>query len=131
MSYDNIHQGLKTVGGKQCYFRSSWEWRMAKILEHWKHIGLCWDWEHEPDSYPLIAKKGEHKRYLPDFKIWTSDNTYYYIEIKGKFPAKDKRRLANFHKQYPDPIVELIREKKYKQLLEQYKKAIPDLMDDF
>lgn len=125
-SYDNVHQGWATVGGQTCWFRSKWEFNIAHILEHWKQTAKCWNWQHEPDIHYLHGvKKGEHKQYIPDFKIWTSNESFYYMEIKGKYPAKDKRRMENFKKQYPQYLVEVIREKKYKELLEQYKKFVP------
>ncbi len=79
--------------GKTCTFRSGWEENFAYYLKWMKDRGEIKDWEYEPER--IVWMGGS---YLPDFKVWRNDGSYYFAEIKGhpqgirKFKRAQKER---------------------------------------
>ena len=65
--------------GKTYYTRSGWELNFMFYLEWMKGRGEIKDWEYEPER--IVWMGGS---YLPDFKVWRNDGTYYFCEVKGK-----------------------------------------------
>lgn len=62
-------------------------------------------WEYEPVAFPLglTTKTGRTKVYTPDFRIISSSGDFF-LEIKPGFlpQARDKAKLKNFKKVYPN-----------------------------
>lgn len=82
--------------------RSSWEIAYAGWLDRW---GISWEYEPRIDL-------GDGIRYYPDFLL--ADGRY--IEIKGYFSPKAKRKIELFKERYPDFTLEILREAELKQL---------------
>lgn len=83
----------RRVKYKGCTFRSTYELRFAQALDR-----LGWEWSYEPKRF--LLSEGS---YLPDFFVPEMEA---YIEIKGWFDERGKRRVRMFRDEYPDlPLV--------------------------
>lgn len=63
------------------------------------------EWEYEPDSIlwqPAVAK------YIPDFKLYRPDGSFFYIETKGYFTASERMRFLTLKKQHPELDIRLV-----------------------
>lgn len=69
------YNGLKVQG--------SYELRTCQILDIWKKYNVIKDWEYTKDSIQYIGVDGKLHTYLLDFKVYTNQNFFYYIEVKG------------------------------------------------
>ena len=78
---------------KNINFRSSWEVNFAK----WLDLSNI-KWEYESKQFEFIFKNNK-TTYTPDFYLPEFD---CYIEIKGWFPKKAKRRLKIFQKLFKE-----------------------------
>lgn len=70
-------------------FRSNWELNFAFYLEWMKKRKEIKDWEYEPER--LFWMGGS---YLPDFKVYKNDGSYYFAEVKGKTQGINKFKRA-------------------------------------
>ena len=75
--------------GKVYTFRSGWEENFAYYLDRMKRRKEIKDWEYEPER--IVWMGGS---YLPDFKVWRNDGSYYFCEIKGKMQGIRKFKRA-------------------------------------
>ena len=98
----------KTTHGKRIYYkgicmRSSWEVKFAYFLD-------CSNikWKYEPKRFYM-----NNYTYLPDFYL---PEFNCYIEIKGWFPKKSKKRFDTFKRKYPKLNIKLLMYKKLKEL---------------
>ena len=112
--FENIQRGEYQVGERLLYFRSKWEANYALYLEWLKEQGEIKDWEYEPQpSFEFPIKHGT-TRYLPDFKITRSDDTFYLAEVKGFKQGMVKiRRMAKY---FPKIKIEVVDSKAYNEL---------------
>ncbi len=107
-------------GDKIYTFRSGWEENYAYYLEWLKKQKQIKDWIYEPlPRYEFIVKEGNYQRalslgYLPDFKVWNNDGTWYLAEIKGK--KQGVRKLQRMKRFYPDIKIEIVDGKVYREL---------------
>jgi hypothetical protein len=95
-SYKN---GKKVGGGTTKWYRyknirvqGTYELRTCKILDKWKKFGKIKDWEYTNDRYQYIDVNGKERTYLLDFKIFTNENTFYYVETKGYSIENDQHK---------------------------------------
>lgn len=95
--------------GKVYTYRSGWELNFSFYLEWMKKNKEIKDWEYEPER--LLWMGGS---YLPDFKVWRNDGTYYFCEIKGKMQGINKFKRAK--KENPKIKFELWDSVAYKEL---------------
>lgn len=114
--YTKIKQGRRVDLGDQ-FFRSAWEANFARYLNFLQTNGDIFKWEYEPDTFWFEAIKRGTRSYLPDFKVWDSEesNPYYY-EVKGWMDAKSKTKLKRMAKYYPDVKIILFGQKDYNSL---------------
>jgi len=80
--------------GKQYKFHSSWELKFAEYLDR---DGI--KWESGVDKFYYIDDENIRRCYWPDFYLGDSD---LYIEIKGYFRKKDKRKMEIIQNFYSD-----------------------------
>jgi hypothetical protein len=116
--------GKRIIGGFEKYYRSSWEANYARVLEFLKLNGFILKWEHEPDTFWFENIKRGVRSYTPDFKIWLTDTTYYYVEIKGWMDQKSLTKLKRFEKYYPENYLVLLRAKELKELKKKYSSVV-------
>ncbi len=93
------------VGGREIYFRSTWELHYAHFLQMLQEKGIIAMWEHEPETFWFENIKRGVRSYLPDFRVWNLDGTHYWVEVKGYMDSKSKTKIKRFKKYYPqEPI---------------------------
>ncbi len=122
--YSRTKKGRREDLG-EIYFRSSWEANYARYLNILVKNKTIVKWEFEPDTFVFFNVVRGPKSYLPDFKVWLSDTTFEYHEIKGWMDAKSKSKLKKMAKYYPAISLILIDSKTYKAIEKQYKSSIP------
>jgi len=83
--------------GNKIWLRSSYEFRVASILEE---LGISW--KCEPYAFPLDSLHTSYRPdiYLPDSNIW--------IEVKGYLSWSSKQKLIEFNKIYPNEKLLLV-----------------------
>ena len=99
--------GWKTVGGRRCFFRSSWELEYARHLESLKQAGEILNWEFEPKTFPLDL--GEtFSAYAPDFLVQITSTQHEWREVKGWMDSRSTQKLAAMAEQHPEQRVVII-----------------------
>ena len=118
----------KTKGGMRedlgLYFRSSWEANIARYFNLLVKHGKILKWEYEAERFDFLQIKRGCRSYCPDFRITRTDGGTYYVEVKGWMDAKSKTRLDRMKRYYPQVEIELIDEKRYKEI-RKWAKIIP------
>lgn len=114
-------------GGKRndlgFYVRSKWEANYARYLKWLENIGEIARWEYEPDTFEFPIRRGT-KFYTPDFKVFDSDGTYEYHEVKGWMNQRSKTQLKRMTKYYPDERVIVIDSDAYYALAKDVKRLV-------
>lgn len=101
------------------YVRSRWEANVARILNLLRESGEVEYWEYEPYTFEYPVKKG-NKWYTPDFRVFFTDGSYMWIEVKGWMDKNSEVKLKRFARYYPDEPLWLIDSKYYKKLEKEY-----------
>lgn len=114
------------LGGKRCYFRSTWEVKYARYLEWMKSRGEILDWEFEPHTFWFDNIKRGCRSYLPDFRVTFHDGTHQWHEVKGWMTAKSKTKLKRMKKYYPLEQVVVLSKPWFKEANLKLSKVIPD-----
>lgn len=120
--YDNINRGTYSVGGREYYFRSGWEYKYACYLDFLKKQKQIADWKYEPRFFDFPIAHGV-TRYLPDFQVFNNDGTNEFHEVKGHMDSKSKTKLKRMAKYYPEVKLVLI-EADFMKSLKQYEKLL-------
>jgi hypothetical protein len=124
--YSRTHSGKRSDLNDQ-FFRSGWEANFARYLNFLLKNGDISKWEYEPDRFEFTAIKRGTRSYLPDFKVWaTEDAEPYYVEIKGWMDAKSKTKLKRMAKYYPDVKIIVFGKKEYNSLKKKLSAIIPN-----
>lgn len=116
-------------GGKRedldgLYVRSSWEANYARYLNWLKGNGEILKWEYEPETFEFhVIKKGT-RYYTPDFKIFNTDGSIEYHEVKGYMDKRSKTKLNRMSKYYPNIDVKIINEQIYRSISNTMKNII-------
>lgn len=110
-----------TRGGKRAdlnnqYFRSAWEANFARYLNFLQEQGAIDHWEYEPDEYEFHAIKRGVRFYIPDFKVFESDGSYVYYEVKGWMDSTSATKLKRMAKYYPEERIILIERDEYRAI---------------
>ena len=74
--------------------QGSYEYRACLILDNWKSNGKIKDWEYTNDRIQYVGLDGKPHNYLLDFKVFTYDGGFYYIETKGYKKDVDELKWA-------------------------------------
>lgn len=104
------------IGGKEYWFRSSWEVVYARYLQfllNKKEIAL---WEYEVDTFWFEKIRRGIRSYKPDFKITNLDASIEYHEVKGWMDKKSATKLKRMAKYYPEIKMVLIDKDVYKSI---------------
>lgn len=109
----------KGIGGTRSdighYVRSRWE---ANICRYFNYLYIPYGYE--TDTF--LLQDGEKLiHYTPDFRIGPK-----YIEVKGWWDERSKKKKRLMLEQYPQILVEYIDESRYTQLEREYKMIIPN-----
>jgi len=120
-------KGWAEIGGKRCYYRSTWERSVARILQYMKEQGDIYDWQYEPVTFWFEKIRRGVTNYKPDFRVIVDKTKTYFIEVKGRMDQKSRTKLNRMKKYYPRIEVRLIDKKKYKQLMKAFSEVIGGL----
>ena len=117
----NLYRGWNPAGGIRKdlghYVRSKWEANVARVLIY----------ENEPYEFEKHQfKLDDGSVYIPDFYLPYQD---FYIEVKGYWWEKGRRKFLNFKKQYPNINLVVLDENLYIYLKNMYRKIIPNWED--
>lgn len=99
-------QGHRFIGGKDRFFRSSWEYNYALYLQYLKDNQKIKEWYYESEIFYFKESKNNCYAYKPDFKIINNDNSFYFIEVKGWMDSASKNKIENMKIFYPE--IELV-----------------------
>lgn len=69
--------------------QGTYELRTCQILDIWKSYNIIKDWEYTKDRVEYIGEDGKNHNYLLDFKVFTNEGFFYYIEVKGYEHSND------------------------------------------
>ena len=97
------------------FFRSSWEANYARYLNLLIKQGCILRWEYEPDEFEFIKIKRGNRYYKPDFKVFYSDGSYEYHEVKGYYDKTSLTKLKRFRKYFPHLSLIMIDSEWFKQ----------------
>lgn len=93
---NHYKEGKQVSGGRTKWFdyknirvQGTYELRTCKILDFWKEQNIILDWEYTNDRFTYSTKEGAESTYLLDFKVFTTDGNFYYLEIKGYIREND------------------------------------------
>lgn len=114
--YKNIKSGYYNINGKEYFFRSRWEANYSLYLDYLKNNNQIKEWEYEKDVFVFEAIKFGTRSYRPDFKIYNSDGSFEYHEVKGYMDAKSKTKLNRMRIYHPNIKLILIDKKAYKEI---------------
>lgn len=98
-------QGWAEVGGKRCFFRSTWELRFAGYLETLKKGGFYSDWSYEPETFWFDGVRRGTTNYTPDFKVTFPDGHAEFYEVKGWMDARSKTKIKRMAKYHPTVVL--------------------------
>lgn len=124
--YTNVRSGRRADLGDR-FFRSAWEANFARYLNFLQENGDIHHWDYEPDTFWFEAIKRGTRSYMPDFKVWDSEESEpYYYEVKGWMDAKSKTKLKRMAKYYPEIKIILFGKKEYTSLRKTLAAVIPN-----
>lgn len=114
--YSRAQHGWGTVGGKRCYFRSSWERMYARYLEFLKGQKQITEWLYEPDVFWFEEIRRGVRSYKPDFKVINTNGSVEYHEVKGHMDAKSRTKIRRMAKYYPEVKLIVIGPEEYREV---------------
>lgn len=105
----NSKPSWAVVNGIRSYYRSKMELRYARYLENLVKIKAIKDFKHEPQTFWFTEIKRGVRSYLPDFKVINTDNSHYWVEVKGYMDAKSLTKIKRFKKYYPQEKIIVVK----------------------
>lgn len=118
-------KGWFTFGdSKRYYLKSKWEVKYAYYLEYLKKIKYIKDWMYEPDTFWFEKIKRGVRSYTPDFKIFNTDESFEYIEVKGYWDEKSLTKLKRMRIYHPNIKINKVDIEFFKIANEKYKNNI-------
>lgn len=114
--YGNIKRGWFDIGGKDMFFRSTWEANYAIYLNFLIKHGEIREWSYEADTFIFDKIQFGTRSYKPDFKIVNNDNTIEYHEVKGRMDTKSLTKFKRMGKYYPTIKIVIIDGTSYRKL---------------
>lgn len=97
-----------TVGGKECHFRSTFEFKWALYLDFLVNAKEIIGWTYEEDLFIFHGEVTAPIQYRPDFKVTEKDGTVVYQETKGYHDGQTNTKLRRMASHYPDTIFDLV-----------------------
>ena len=122
--YGNIARGWFDINGRKMFFRSKWEANYALYLDFLVNKKKIAKWEYESDVFVFEKIKFGTRSYRPDFKIYNTDSTIEYHEIKGWMDKKSATQIKRMRKYFPDIYLRVIMAAEYLKLSKQFKAFI-------
>lgn len=104
----NNQRVTEFINDRLCRFRSKLEYNWALYLTLLMEQGEIFDWLYEPDKFYFREETQGPWQYIPDFKVFTSENEFYYQECKGYHDGQTNSKLRRFKKYNPDIEIELV-----------------------
>lgn len=101
-------QGWRMIAGKNCYFRSSWEFNYALYLQSLVEKNEIVSWKFEPRVFWFTYIEDNLPSYRPDFEIVFGDGRIQYHEVKGWYDERSKNKLAKMKVEFPQTILVMI-----------------------
>lgn len=105
--YNNKRVTAK-FNGRNCYFRSQFEYKWACYLQFLKDSKIIKDWFYEPDIFIFEGERTAPVQYRPDFKLIGTDSKELYQECKGYHDGQTNSKLRRMARHYPDVVMELV-----------------------
>jgi len=112
--FENIQRGEYETSKGTMYFRSKWEANYALYLDWLLKQEQILEWEYEPQPFYEFPIKHGTTRYLPDFRVYNNDGSWYLVEIKGY--SQGMVKLKRMKKYHPHIKIELVDAKAYNDL---------------
>lgn len=108
------------------FFRSAWEANYARYLNYLVEKGEIVRWEYEPQKFEFPVKRG-NRSYLPDFRVWVTDDEYAWHEVKGYMDDASRIKLRRFELHHPNESarLQLIDRAVYKEITKEFSEVIP------
>jgi len=105
-----------TIGGKEYYFRSKFEYRWALYLELLRTQGHIIEWWYEPRVFEFAGLVRGPVCYRPDFKVAETKELpsgaviteHYWQECKGLHDGQTNTKLKRMAAYYPEEVLELV-----------------------
>lgn len=69
--------------GSEIMVMGTYELRTCKVLDSMIDRNMIFKWFYTSDSLPYIGEDGMKHSYFPDFKVYRTDGSFYYLETKG------------------------------------------------
>ena len=109
----------RSKGGKRedlggLYVRSKSEANYARYLNFLIKNNDIVRWEYEPDTFEFTNIKRGTRFYTPDFKVFYSNGSFEYHEVKGYDYPKGITARKRFSKNYPQYKLILIDQEWFK-----------------
>lgn len=105
------------INHKDYYFKSSWEYEFALILERIKNEGFIISWSYEPIRFIFEDVKQGIRSYLPDFVVFNKKGESIFFEVKGWKMENGMKRIEMFKERYPNIKLYIIDEREYKKVI--------------
>ena len=99
--YNRGKGSRRIIGGKETWFRSTWEVIYARYLQFLLDRKDILKWEYEKETFWFEKIKRGVRSYRPDFKVTNNDESIEYHEVKGWMDAKSRTKLKRMKKYYP------------------------------
>jgi len=115
-TFNNIKRGWYTILDKKMFFRSKWEANYALYLNLLIEQKQIVKWEFEPDVFVFEKIKFGTRSYRPDFKVFNTDGTIEYHEVKGYMDARSKTKIKRMAKYYPKIKLVIIDSPTYREI---------------
>ena len=93
--------GTKQIAGGDCswiyvntsigrlHVQGTYQVRMCKILDKMKQLKQIKDWQYTKDKIKYIAEDNKKHTYFLDFKVFSNDGSFKYIQTKGFQKQRD------------------------------------------
>jgi len=122
--YSNVQRGTYICSKGDFYFRSKWEANYALYLDFLIQQNQILNWEFEPDQFFFEEIRTGTRTYTPDFKVFNTDGSIEYHEVKGYMDSRSKTKLKRIAKYYPDVKVVLVEKKTYMDIMKKLKGVV-------
>lgn len=121
---NKFKQGYRDIGNRHIFLRSSWENNYALYLQYLKEHKEIKDWGYETNLFWFEGIKRGCVSYTPDFKIIRNDNSFYFVEIKGRMDARSKTKIKRMAKYHPEIELQVVDSQKYKEFAKEWKEKL-------
>lgn len=122
--YGNIRRGWYNINGREIFLRSKWEANYALYLDFLVEKKEILKWEYEADVFVFEKIEFGTRSFRPDFKIFNSNGTVEYHEIKGWLDRRSKTKLNRMRIYYPEVKLRLVDRSVYSLIKRQVGKLL-------